>query len=584
MRRLPRARRGAPAPAAGARRSLPVAGRQRLAWLVLLSCAAAARVEAQTPPPAAPAESAAPPSAPSEPDGPVPIPLAPPLAPTIEPGGEARESLAIRYLLERVEVRGNVRVRKGLIKSFVPFDTGHAFAVDDFEIDALRYRLLGTGWFDRVDLHLERGQERGWVLLVIDVEERRTLVFQQLAAGVGWSVEGAAGKEGGDSTARKAEPYLGLALAETNFLGTGNTLGGEVLVSRDQFGGALNFMSPVVRASRWSLRTRGSLVNGHEYFGGDKGVLVSVQCPEDELSEEDLAECQLRPPAAVVDYWRASLELGTAKDVGSFARLSLAWHGDYVYVPPTGLPAAASQLRGRGNASAAREPIDFAIEPDSSVVSAVSIGFTHDKRDSAVLPSRGTLAGFSGDMASRLLGSDYEFVRLELSVNHWITLPWRHVLRLGAQGGAVFGYAPFFYKFFVTDLTDLMPSRLLGLNLDHRPAPNLFGLIQCGKPYDSSCGTAVAQMRHEELAARVDLEYSAELVRGRRKFLKNADVFGLVGLYGLADPDDLRVSMPGYQGIARLPIDLTLDVGVRLDTEAGVFRIGLAQLGWLFVK
>jgi outer membrane protein insertion porin family len=542
-------------------------------------------VQAQAvPEPAAPEvpPAAAAPDAPAEP---LPIPLATPLPDAPEAQGAARAPMSIRYLLERIEVRGNVRVRKGLIKKFVPFDSGHAFAVDDPEIEALRYRLLGTGWFDRVDLHLERGQERGWVVLVLHVEERRTLVFQQLAAGVGWSVEGAAGKEGGDDTARRAQPYLGLSLAETNFLGTGNTLGGEVLVSRDQFGGALSFMSPVVRASRWSLRTRASLVNGHEYFGGDKKVLVSVSCPEDELSEEDLAECQLRPPAAVVEYWRSSFELGTAKDVGSFARLSLAWHFDHVYVPPSGLPDAASQIRGRGNQPSAREPIDFSIQPDNSFVSAVSIGFTHDKRDSAVLPSRGTLAGFSGDMASRLIGSSYEFVRLELGVNHWMTLPWKnHVLRVGAMGGAVFGYAPFFYKFFVTDLTDLMPSRILGLNLDHRPAPNLFGVIQCGRTYDSSCGTAVAQMRHEELAARFDAEYSASLVRGRRKFLKNADVFGLIGVYGLADPKDLRVAMPGYHGIARLPIDLTLDLGVRLDTEAGVFRIGVAPVSWLFFK
>jgi outer membrane protein insertion porin family len=562
-----------------------MAGKAPCLWLAALVLAGLpARVVAQAAPETAPAPEAAPgpEAAPAPPPVPAPAPGPPSQAP--EPVAAA-QPMTIRYLLERVEVRGNVRVKTGLIKTFVPFDTGHAFAVDDPEIEALKYRLLGTGWFDRVDLHLERGQERGWVVLVLDVEERRTLVFQQLAAGVGWSVEGAAGKEGGDSTARRAEPYLGLALAETNFLGTGQTLGGEVLVSRDQFGGALNFMSPVVRASRWSFRTRASLVNGHEYFGGDKGVLVSVSCPKDELSGEDLAECQLKPPAAVVDYWRSSLELGTAKDVGSFARLSLAWHGDYVYVPPSGLPDAASQIRGRGNHPSAREPIDFSIEPYDSYVSAISIGFTHDKRDSAVLPSRGTLAGFSGDMASRLIGSSYEFVRLELSVNHWITLPWKHhVLRVGAQGGAVFGYAPFFYKFFVTDLTDLQPSRILGLNLDHRPAPNLFGVIQCGRTYDSSCGTAVAQMRHEELAARIDAEYTASLVRGRRKFLKNADIFGLIGLYGLADPDDLRVAMPGYHGIARLPIDLTLDLGVRLDTEAGVFRIGLAQLGWLFFK
>jgi outer membrane protein assembly factor BamA len=493
---------------------------------------------------------------------------------------------AIRYLLERVAVRGNARVRTGLIRSFVPLNTGHAFAVDDPEIEALRYRLLGTGWFDRVDLHLERGKERGWVVLVIAVEERSTLVFQELAFGVGWSVENAAGRTRGDTPEREAEPYLGLALADTNFLGTGNTLGGALLVSPDQQGVSISFTSPVVRASRWALRTRGMFVNGQEYFGGDGDdkVLVSSQCLPDELSREQLERCQIAPPVAVVDYWRANLRLGTAKDIGSFTRLSFDWSGDFVRVPPSGMPVAASEIRGRGDSPLNRQPIDFSIERYDSWVSMLSVGFTYDKRDSAILPSRGTLAGFTGDLASGLIASDYEFVRVQSNINHYVPLPWGHVLRVGGFAGAVFGYAPFFYKFFVSDLTDLQPSRIMGLNLDHRPAPNLIGVLQCGRAFDSRCGTAISQMRQEELAARVDAEYTWPLARGRKKFLKNADAFFLFGIYGLADPNDLRVAVPGYHGFARLPIDLTADLGVRLDTEMGVFQLGLAKILWLPVQ
>ena len=183
-----------------------------------------------------------------------------------------------------------------------------------------------------------------------------------------------------------------------------------------------------------------------------------------------------------------------------------------------------------------------------------------------------------------MIGSDYEFVRLQAGVNRWWPLPWGHVLRAGAYGGSVFGQAPFFYKFFVSDLSDLLPARILDLNLDHRPAPNLFGVIDCGRAFDPTCGTAISQMRQEELAARIDVEYAWPFARRRAGFLKGGDLFGLVGLYGLADPDDLRLSVPGYQGAARTPIDLTLDVGVRLDTQAGVFRFGFAKLFWLFVR
>ncbi len=541
------------------------------------AAAAPARADAQAPEPAVEIE--------PEPEIARPAPEL-----SVSPDAVGLESATpgeIKYLLEGVQVRGQQKTSTHSIKSFVPLETGVAFDVNDPEIEALRYRLLGTGWFDRVDLSLSRGKKPGWVVLVIDVEERRTLVFQQLAAGVGWSVASVDAKEGKDAPpGRKPEPYLGLGVAETNFLGTGKTLGGLVLVSPDQQGIALNYFDPVVRASRWSLSARTLFTNGQEYFGGDneknQEVLVSVECPAGD--KENVKECEISPQVAVVDYWRAGLGLGTARDVGSFTRLSLEWHGDFVFVPRRGLPVAASEVRGRGDSTRRVRPIDFAIEPKDSLVSMVTLGLNYDKRDSAVFPSRGTFASFTGDLASGLIASDYDFVRLQTNLQQWHTLPWGHVVRTGLYGGAVFGNAPFFYNFFASDLTDLQPARILGLNLDHRPAPNLFGVMQCGRAFDDSCGTAVAQVRQEELAARVDFEYSWPFARGRRGFLKGGDVFGLIGLYGLADPADLRFAIPGYEGIARLPIDLTVDVGVRLDTHAGVFQLGFAKLAWLPVQ
>jgi hypothetical protein len=235
-------------------------------------------------------------------------------------------------------------------------------------------------------------------------------------------------------------------------------------------------------------------------------------------------------------------------------------------------------MRGRDAGKQTEHAIDLAIEPGNSFVSMLSLGFTYDKRDSAILPSRGTLASFLGDLSSPLIGSYYQFVRLQTSVHGWFPLKWGHTIRTGLFAGAVFGYAPFFYKFFVTDLTDLQPSRILGLNLDHRPAPNMFGFFQCGKTFSSRCGTSVSQMRQEELAARVDVEYIWPLVRGRHKFVKGADAFFLFGLYALADPKDLTLAMPGYNGAARIPVDMTFDAGVRLDTQIGVFQIGLGKL------
>ncbi|MDB4986521.1 MAG: hypothetical protein JWN04_1699 [Myxococcaceae bacterium] len=510
---------------------------------------------------------------------------APDVIPTVacidaNPNANEPSATDLQYLLQGVEVVGNKRTRESLIKTFVPIETGHALAVNDPEIEAMRYRLLGTGWYDRVELRLKRGSRPGWVVLVIEVEERSTLVFQQLAAGMGWTVEGVKNRNGNQKApGREAEPYLGLGLAETNFLGSGKTVAGELLASPDQQGIAFSFFTPVVRQTGWSLRLRASLVNGREYFGGDDKVDVSVGCGDGSLTPAQQAKCQLRPPVAVVDYWRSGLSVGTARDVGAFTRLSLEWHGDFVKVPPSGLPLAASELRGRTGDDSSRAPIDFAIEPGRSYVSMLTVGLLYDKRDSAILPSRGTLANFNGDLASGLVGSDYQFMRVQASFNHWFPLSWGHTIRVGGFAGAVFGNTPFFYKFFVSDLTDLHPSRIMGLNLDHRPAPNLLGGV-----FNKNGGTAIAQMRQESLAGRIDAEYMWPLARGRRSFVKAADAYVLLGLYGLADPRDLRVSLSGYHGLNRLPIDLTFDAGVRLDTQLGVFQIGLAKLAWLPVR
>ncbi|HEX6239288.1 MAG TPA: BamA/TamA family outer membrane protein [Polyangiales bacterium] len=480
----------------------------------------------------------------------------------------------LKYVLERVEVSGNRSTRERLIKTFVPLEVGSTFKVSDPELESMRYRLLGTGWYDRVDLRLKRGKHPGGVVLIIEVEERRTLVFQQLALGLGWAV---AGDSKSAPTRVKAEPYLGLAIADTNFLGTGKTVGGELLVSPDQQGVALWYSDPVLRSSHWGFRTRATFVNGQEYFGGDN-VLVSTDCPKQTDDDRVARACMTNTRAAVADYWRAGLSLGTGRDVGSFTRLTLDWHGDFVRLPPWGRPDAAAEQRGITGDKQSQQSVDLAIEPGNSFVSMISLGLLYDKRDSAILPSRGTLATFLGDLASPLIGSDYQFVRLQTSVHGWFPMKWGHTIRTGLFAGAVFGYAPFFYKFFVTDLTDLQPSRILGLNLDHRPAPNMFGFFQCGEVFSSKCGTAVAQMRQEELAARVDVEYIWPLARGRRKFLKGADAFFLLGLYALSDPKDMQLAIPGYKGIARVPIDLTFDAGVRLDTQVGVFQIGVGKL------
>ena len=88
------------------------------------------------------------------------------------------------FLLESVAVEGNDRTRASVIRSYVPLDHGDLVDPEDEDIEAIRWHLLGTGWFRRVTLSLRRGARRGWVVLVVRVRERNTVVIEQLAFGV----------------------------------------------------------------------------------------------------------------------------------------------------------------------------------------------------------------------------------------------------------------------------------------------------------------------------------------------------------------------------------------------------------------
>ncbi|HEX2677397.1 MAG TPA: BamA/TamA family outer membrane protein, partial [Polyangiales bacterium] len=222
-------------------------------------------------------------------------------------------------------------------------------------------------------------------------------------------------------------------------------------------------------------------------------------------------------------------------------------------------PRAASTMRGDEIV-----PIDFRIDDGVSWVSSLRFGLIYDHRDHPALTHQGNLAIFHARLASSLLGSSYDFARFEATFRHWFPLPWGHVLRVGLFAGTVFGDAPFFYDFYAADLSDLLPARVLELNLDHRHTPNLLH-------------TSIVEMDMEDLAGRVDFEYQLPLHRGGGVF-RGVDAYFGAGLFMLSRREDLRIAISGYSGLSRVPIDFTFDLGVQADTEVGLFKLGFSTL------
>ena len=443
----------------------------------------------------------------------------------------------VRYTLQGIEVRGNRRTRDRVVLRYVPFHPGDVLDVNDPELELLRFRLLGTGFFSSVDMSLRKGDRHGEVVLVIDVVERNTVVVNDIWMGLAGDRTSEAGTPG------KVFAYGGIDFAETNLAGTGITLGGAAGVGPDdQYALRLRFFDPAFLGTGWMTSASLLYNKARDYFGSH-GVLTPTG-----------------DPYAIVDYTRFGGTIGAGHDLSITTQL---WFDLRIEKINATVPLAASHLRGLD-----REPIAFNITPGTSILSTLRASIVHDTRDEPILPTRGLYVQVMGDTALAPTGSDYFYSKLQIRASRWWTLPWNHVARLEFNYGAVTGNSPFFEKFYIGDFTDLLPDRILDLNFDRRTAPNFLK-------------TDIVEVRYGNYAAKLQGEYRIPVYRGHRS-IYGIDFFGAAGIYGVASYRDLSDPPRGYTGFRRVPVDLTFNLGFRIDTSAGGFVFAFSNLLGLF--
>lgn len=452
--------------------------------------------------------------------------------------GPEETTARLRYELEGVEIRGNLRTTDRVVLGKIPFERGDVLDVDDPELELIRYRLLGTGFFSAVRVSLRKGSERGRVVLVIRVVERNTIIIENVAMGI-------AADEDAEGNSKPISPFLGLQAAETNLAGTGITLGAGFAVAADQFALQTRFADPAFLGSAWRVDAALHYITARDFFGIKQVAFESPLLEQREVTDY-----------AVVSYKRFGGTLGAGYDL----TLPLRFHFDYQLDRVEALvPNAASHVRGE-----TREPIEIDIEPGGSVLSGIHASLTYDTRDAPFLPTRGILADLRGMVALSPLGSSYEFGRVEAGFAVWGTLPWGHVLSFDAEVGAIMGDAPFFEKFYVGDYTDLLPDRILGLSPDRRQPPNLLS-------------TNIIEVRYGDYAAKIEGEYRIPLYQGGGA-IYGIDFFTRAGLYGVAAARDLTDPPTGYSGFSQAPLDITYNLGLRVETYVGGFSVAFSNL------
>jgi hypothetical protein len=431
-----------------------------------------------------------------------------------------------RYVIEAVQVRGNRKTETSIIvaeAAALGLVKGAAVDASDPRVEAVRYRLLALGYFLDVRLSVTRGTSRGGVVLVVEVEERGTLVINELFP----------------SHSAATAFWGGADLSETNFLGRGINVGGGFVAST----------TPTVPGAHAGLGLRLRAVVPP--IGGPYGLSLSVTGLYNDGSEfYRLTGADDDPDPrnfVATRVKRAGGVVGIGKDFRSHIHMGLDFREEAVTAELPGGPATL--------------PIDYMIIAGSSRVGSATVSLDLDTRSDPILPRSGMRIALSAEVASGAFGSSYNYVKTVVEGSFYRPMPRGHALGFHLFAGAIAGDAPYFDRFFIGDLNLLLPRRALGINFSTLPSRNLLD-------------TSIAHHRYDQYAARVLVEYAIPIWR-RRGFVYGGDAFLGVGLLGVASPGDFIP--PGSSGVDALPIDLTGDLGIRLDTYIGIFTVSIAN-------
>lgn len=444
----------------------------------------------------------------------------------------AQEEARPAYVIESIEISGNTKTEQELIVEALLFAPGELFS--EALAERSRVRLLGTGLFSSAEIGIKKGSVRGQVIVVVALEERNTLLLSELFI-----------------TSSPEQPGLGgLGMAEQNFLGRGVTVEGAFVAGADLDGELqLSLRARVDGAPfgerAYAVGVSALYLGASEFFGGAPGREVFV----DGLDGPQ-AFAKLR-------YQRAGGEVRLSRDLGLTSRLVARARFEQI--------AAVQPLAASGPAGGAPDQrIDFGLEGDQSQLVVLSAQLTKDTRDDPFLPREGGRLFLAAALGAQVLGGSYNYGRVEVGAARWRGLRWGHSIKGELYGGLILGDAPFFERFYIGDISDLVPDRQLDISPSAAPAPDLFR-------------TGMSAARYGEMAARATGEYIVPLREAREEevYLYGIHAYLGAGLVALATRDELLTRDEARP--LGTPIDLTLDLGLRVDTAIGVFGLSLSN-------
>jgi outer membrane protein assembly factor BamA len=449
--------------------------------------------------------------------------------PAPAPPGEAPDELGPVLLIERIDIAGNTATQTEIIRRALPITPGDMLHATDKRLRNARFKVLALGFFRDVTLTMDKGSERGNVIIRIDVVERGTFVLNRLWFG-----------------STSASPYwFGADVVDRNLFGTGIAVGGGLIHAasslpgtRDQWAGEFRIADGSLLGSRWGANSSLTVVDGSDLYrvsGDDKN-----------------ARYQGFP------YRRFGGRVAATYDLTALTRLSIAGRLETLSAE---LPDAPMRELPDGQLV----DVDLYLEAGRSRIATAGFSIDRDTRSDPILPHSGGHITAAVEIGTSALASDYDFATAFARYEHWWPLrDERHAIALRLAGGIVIGNAPRFDRIHIADVDHMLTPRALGL------------VLSSAAPLDILGGSADTPM-YGELGGSATVEYAARLFRGSgKRRVYGGDLFVGVGLWGLTE-----TSRDTSEWRSR-PVDLFIDAGIRIDTDFGIFELtGANALGRL---
>ncbi len=301
--------------------------------------------------------------------------------------------------IERIELEGNSKTKPDVIYRYLSLAPGDT--VNPARIEANQRRLEQTNFFKEVEFYARPGSEKGKVILVVEVKERKWPYFQF---------------EGGHSDL-DGWFFVPASLRFDNLFGRGNRFGvGLVLGDRiTRLGFAFRDENIFDDTAFWELELAGKNQDFVHYLGSERA--------------------QQR-----VEFGGLRFRLGGTR--GFFK------HVNFAYRLETYEPRLTLDFIDRDSTATQLPPV-LAADTLKTQIGAFAVTLPLDLRDNPAYPMRGLWGALSFDLAHRQLGSDRDFGKVTLDARLYRKLAGRQVLALHLKGGFAGPSTPFYQRFYL---------------------------------------------------------------------------------------------------------------------------------------